>query len=69
MYEDWVKNVWVGFDSGIDFFVLNDVEVYFWDNLGELGILYVLIIKEDWLYLGINYGVFYCDFEVNNVFF
>lgn len=66
LYEDRANNVWAGLDSGIDLLVLNDAEVYFRDNSGELGTLYASIIYEDRLYLGTNHGVFYRDFEANN---
>lgn len=66
LFEDRAKNVWAGLDSGIDLLVLNDAEVYFRDNSGELGTLYASIIFNNHLYLGTNHGVFYRDFEAIN---
>ncbi len=66
LFEDQAKNVWAGLDSGIDLLVLNDAEVYFRDNSGELGTLYASIIFDDQLYLGTNHGVFYRDMQTSN---
>jgi len=69
LFEDRARNVWAGLDSGIDLLVLNDAEVYFRDNSGELGTLYASTIFEDKLYLGTNHGVFYRDFlDINAPF-
>lgn len=69
LFEDRAKNVWAGLDSGIDLLVLNDAEVYFRDNSGELGTLYASIIFQNKLYLGTNHGVFYRDFlDINAPF-
>lgn len=66
LFEDRDKNVWAGLDSGIDLLILNDAEVYFRDNSGELGTLYASIIYQNRLYLGTNHGVFYRDFDATN---
>ena len=65
-YEDNDRNLWVGLDNGIDLLKLNAPVYYFVDHSGEIGSVYTAVIKDGYLYLGTNRGVFYRNWGDHN---
>jgi len=59
LFEDVDKNIWLGLDNGISYLELNSAFKIYRDNSGELGSIYTIHIKNNYLYLGTNQGLYY----------
>lgn len=59
LFEDMDKNIWLGLDNGINYLELNSVFKIYRDNSGKLGSIYTIHIKNNYLYLGTNQGLYY----------
>lgn len=66
LMEDRDYNVWVGLDKGIDVIELNNSLRYYFDQSGNVGAIYTAAIKDGYLYLGSNQGVYYSSLTDSN---
>jgi DNA-binding CsgD family transcriptional regulator len=64
MFLDIDKNLWLGLDNGIDLVLLNSPLSYF-AHQNDVGAVYAIERKGDFLYLGTNQGLFYINWPEN----
>lgn len=73
LLTDKSDNLWVCLDKGIDYIEMNSPFLYCLDRPGSLGAVYSAILYKEKLYIGINQGLFYTDWNnsnfVNNILF
>ena len=68
LYEDVDKNLWVGFDNGINCINLQSPIQSFVDDTGNLGTVYTSKLYNGKLYIGTNQGLFYKSYQSNDEF-
>ncbi|RKR12389.1 regulatory LuxR family protein [Maribacter vaceletii] len=68
IFEDEEKNLWLALDNGLSVVNLSSPFKEYIDNIGSLGQVYSAIVKDDYLYLGTNQGVFYKHKNSDNDF-
>lgn len=59
LFEDIDNNIWLGLDNGINSLNTNSPFKVYHDDEGLLGSVYTSALKDGFLYLGTNQGLFY----------
>jgi DNA-binding CsgD family transcriptional regulator len=58
LFEDHLKNLWVGLDKGICRIKTSDKTSFYYDNAGKLGTIFTFVEYKGATYFGTNQGVF-----------
>ncbi|MDO6596541.1 triple tyrosine motif-containing protein [Oceanihabitans sp. 2_MG-2023] len=59
LFQDQDSNIWLGLDNGINCINITSPFSIFDDIKGELGTIYTSALKNNYIYLGTNQGLFY----------
>jgi AraC family transcriptional regulator, chitin signaling transcriptional activator len=68
LFEDVDKNLWIGLDNGINCINLQSPVQSFVDDTGILGTVYTSKLYKGKLYIGTNQGLFYKNYQSNELF-
>ncbi len=68
LFEDADKNLWIGLDNGINCINLQSPVQNFVDDTGILGTVYTSKLYKGKLYIGTNQGLFYKNYQSNELF-
>lgn len=69
MALDKQNNLWLGLDNGISYIELNSPFSNFNEGYGFFGSGYTSLVRNGYLYIGTNQGVFFIPWRVNNEYF